>query len=69
MPDRIINTSVNYFRSIFASTQTNNGRSFMHTQLPQHTHDYTYSMPDEKDILDTLMEMKRNGSPRKMVSM
>jgi hypothetical protein len=35
----------------------------MHTQLPQDTHDYTYCIPDEKEILDTLKEMKRNASP------
>jgi hypothetical protein len=48
MPDQISNTFVNYFRSIFASTQTNNGRPFIHTQLPQDLDDYTYTISDEK---------------------
>lgn len=64
MPDKISNTFVNYFRSIFASTQTNNGRPFFNVQFPQQTQDYTYSIPDEEEILDTLKGMKRNASPR-----
>jgi hypothetical protein len=32
-PDQISNTFVNYFRSIFASPNANNGRPFMHTQV------------------------------------
>jgi len=63
MPDKISNTFVNYFRSIFASTQTNNGRPFFNVQFPQQTQDYTYSIPDEEEILDTLKGMKRNASP------
>jgi hypothetical protein len=63
MPDKISNTFVNYFRSIFASSQTNNGRPFLHTQLPHGPHDYTYSIADEKEILDTLKDMKINASP------
>jgi phage host-nuclease inhibitor protein Gam len=35
MPDKICNTFVNYFRSIFASSNTNHGRPFLSTQLPQ----------------------------------
>jgi hypothetical protein len=61
-PYKIIHNFVNYFRSIFASTQTNNARPFMHTQLPQEAHGYTYSIPDEKEIFDILKEMKRNAS-------
>jgi hypothetical protein len=63
MPNQISNTFVNYFRSIFASSQANNGRPFIHTQLPQGLDDYTYTIPDEKEILDTLKDMKRNASP------
>jgi hypothetical protein len=62
MPDRISTTFVNYFRSIFASTQTSNGRPFLHTHLPIEIEDFTYSIPDEKEILDTLKDMKRNAS-------
>uniref|UniRef100_A0ACD5UN78 Uncharacterized protein n=1 Tax=Avena sativa TaxID=4498 RepID=A0ACD5UN78_AVESA len=63
MLDKISNTFVNYFRSIFTSTRTNNGRPFIHTQLPQDARDYTYSIPDDKEILETLKDMKRNASP------
>jgi hypothetical protein len=34
MPDRISITFVNYFRSIFAFTNANNGRPFLGAQLP-----------------------------------
>jgi hypothetical protein len=63
MPDKISNTFVNYFRSIFASTNTNNGRPFLGTQPPQDSQGYTYSIPDDNEILDTLKDMKRNASP------
>jgi hypothetical protein len=63
MPDRISNTFVNYFRSIFASTNANNGRPFIETQLSQDDQDYTYFVPDSQEILETLKEMKRNASP------
>jgi hypothetical protein len=55
-PDQISNTFVNYFRSIFASPNANNGR-------PQGNQDYTYSIPDEQEIWETLKDMKRNASP------
>jgi hypothetical protein len=35
MPEKTSSTFVNYFRSIFASTNANNGRPFLGTQLPQ----------------------------------
>jgi hypothetical protein len=63
MPDKISNTFVNYFRSIFSSTNANNGRPYTATTLPQDDQDKTYSTPDEQEILDTLKEMKRNASP------
>jgi hypothetical protein len=63
MPEKISNAFVNYFRSIFSSTNANNGRPFLGTQLPQGENDYTYSIPDSQEILDTLKEMKRNASP------
>jgi hypothetical protein len=37
---------------------------FLGTQLPQDGHDYTYSIPYNQEILDTLKEKKRNASPR-----
>jgi hypothetical protein len=63
MPDKISNTFVNYFRSIFSSANANTGRPFIGTNPPQDTQDYTYSIPDEHEILDTLKDMKRNASP------
>jgi hypothetical protein len=63
MPDKISNTFIQYFRSIFASLNTNNGRPFLATQMPQEDNDYTYSIPDGQEILDTLKDMKRNASP------
>jgi hypothetical protein len=55
MRDKISNTFVNYFRSIFfASTQINNSKPYLNTQLPENAGDYTYSLPDEKEVLDTL---------------
>jgi hypothetical protein len=63
MPDRISNTFVSYFRSIFASTNANNGRPYITIILPQDSQDYTYSIPDEKEILDMLKDMKWNASP------
>jgi hypothetical protein len=68
MPDKISNTFVNYFRSIFASAHTNNGRPYIATSLPLDSEDYTYSIPDEQEIIDTLKDMKRNASPGQMVS-
>jgi hypothetical protein len=62
MPDKISNTFVNYFRSIFSSTNANTGRPFLGTQPLQDCEDYTYTIPDNQEILDTLKEMKRNAS-------
>jgi hypothetical protein len=61
-PDKISNTFVNYFRSIFSSTNANTGRPFLGTQPLQDCEDYTYTIPDNQEILDTLKEMKRNAS-------
>ena len=63
MPDKISNTFVTYFRSIFASSNPNHGRPFLNTQLPSDISDYTYSIPDDKEVLETLKDMKRNASP------
>jgi hypothetical protein len=63
MLERISNTFVNYFRYIFDSTQPNTSRPFINTQLPEDTQDFTCSIPDEKEILETLKDMKRNASP------
>jgi mannosylglycoprotein endo-beta-mannosidase len=35
----------------------------LNTQLPENAGDYTYSIPDENEVLETLKEMKRNASP------
>jgi hypothetical protein len=61
MPDKISNTFVNYFRSIFASGKANTGRPFIGTNPPQDTHDCTYSIPDEHEILDTQKCITRTG--------
>jgi oligoribonuclease (3'-5' exoribonuclease) len=63
MPDKISNTFVTYFRSIFASSNVNNGRPFLNSHMPQHNTDFTYSIPDEKEVLETLKDMRRNASP------
>ena len=63
MPDQISNTFVNYFRSIFASPNANNGMPFLGTQPPQQNQDYTDSIPDDQEIWETLKDMKRNASP------
>lgn len=63
MPDQISNTFVNYFRHIFASSNTNIGRPFVETQRPHEAQDYTYTVPEKQELWDTLKEMKRNASP------
>jgi hypothetical protein len=63
MPEQIGNTFVNYFRYIFASSNANNGRPYMGSQLPQTSDDFTYSIPDKHELFETLKEMKRNASP------
>lgn len=63
MPEKISNTFVNYFRSIFTSTQANDGRPYIYSQPLVDTDDFTYSIPDDKEILETLKDMKRNASP------
>jgi hypothetical protein len=63
MPNKISNTFVNYFRHIFASQNPNTGRPFIHAQMPSSPQDYTYTIPEKQELLDTLLEMKRNASP------
>jgi hypothetical protein len=63
MPNQISNNSVSYFRSIFASSNPINGRPFLGTQPPQNNQDYTYTIPDNQEIWETLKDMKRNASP------
>ena len=63
MPKQISNTFVNYFRHIFASTNVNVGRPYIHSQLPLNSLDYTYTMPTKQELWDTLKDMKRNASP------
>jgi hypothetical protein len=63
MPEKISDTFVSYFRSIFASSNANTGRPFINSQLPQDSNDYTYTVPDEEEVIETLKDMKRNASP------
>jgi hypothetical protein len=63
MPEKISNTFVNYFRSNFASPNVDNGRPFLHTQMPHDINDFTYSIPDEEEVLTGQKVMKRNASP------
>ena len=63
-PDAIANSFVNYFRYTFSSSNANNGRPCISTHMPQEQHDYTYSIPDNQEIWQTLKDMKRRASPR-----
>ena len=63
MPKQISTTFVNYFRHIFASSSNNFGRPYIVSELPLHSQDHTYSVPDKQELWDTLHEMKRNASP------
>ena len=57
-PQDIANTFVNYFKYIFASPNVNVGRPFLASSLPLDCQDYTYSVPDKEEILNTLKDMK-----------
>lgn len=46
-PQEIVNTFVKYFRYIFSSSGSQEGRPFMGTQPPINSHDFTYSIPDK----------------------
>ena len=63
MPDKISNTFISYFKSIFSSANANNGRPFLSTHMPQDSDEYTYTIPDEEEVLSTIKEMRRNASP------
>ncbi|XP_037450975.1 uncharacterized protein LOC119321366 [Triticum dicoccoides] len=62
-PQAIANTFVSYFRYIFASPNVNVGRPFLASRIISNSHDYTYSIPDKEEILNTLKDMKINASP------
>jgi hypothetical protein len=59
--DDIAKEFVNYFRTIFRSSSTNNDRPNLHTTLPRDTDDFTYSIPDKHEIWGILKEMKKNA--------
>jgi hypothetical protein len=62
-PDDIANEFVTYFQSIFQSSCANNDRPFVSTTHPQEQQGYTNSIPDKKEIWETLKEMRKNASP------
>ena len=62
-PDDIAKEFVNYFRTIFRSSSTNNDRPSLDTTLPQDTNDFTYSIPDKHEIWEILKGIKKNASP------
>ena len=62
-PDDIAKEFVNYFRTIFLSSSTNNDRPSLDTTLPQDTNDFTYSIPDKHEIWKILKGVKKNASP------
>jgi ribonuclease HI len=63
LPHAISNTFVNYFRHLFSSQNVNIGRLPFDSLPPLPCHDYTYSTPDKQELLQTLLDMKRNASP------
>jgi hypothetical protein len=62
MPKQISNTFVNYFRHIFASSNTNTVRPYIESQVAFQVQDFTYSVPDKQELWETLKDMKRNAS-------
>ena len=63
MLDRISNTFVTYFRSIFSSSSANSGRPFDHSPILDAMEDATCSVPDKQELWTTLNDMKKNASP------
>lgn len=55
----IANTSINYFKNLFSSSNVNNGCPYIHTIQPEGGDEYTYNIPDKKEIWETLKAMKR----------
>jgi hypothetical protein len=62
-PEDIAKEFVNYFRHIFCSSSTNNGRTNLDTNEPPQTQDFTNSVPDKQEVWEILKSMKRNASP------
>jgi hypothetical protein len=61
-PTQIVNTFVLYFRSNFASQNTQHVAPRIPTSHPQ-SNDFTDSIPTKEEIWETLKGMKRNASP------
>jgi hypothetical protein len=62
-PDDIAKEFVNYFKTIFCSSSTNNDRANLQIAMPQETSDFTNSIPDKQEIWEILKAMKKNASP------
>ena len=62
-PDVIANVFIQYFKNLFSSSNNNHGRPYIHSGRPSIEGDYTYSVPDKKEIWETLRAMRRNASP------
>ena len=62
-PDAIANVFIQYFKNLFSSSNNNHGRPYIHSGRPSIEGDYTYSVPDKKEIWETLRAMRRNASP------
>jgi hypothetical protein len=62
-PDDIAHEFVHYFKSIFHSSGTNNGRPLFSTSCPQGAQDFTNSIPDKQEVWEILKAMKKDASP------
>lgn len=62
-PVDIAKEFVNYFKTIFCSSSTNNDRANLQIAMPQETSDFTNSIPDKQEIWEILKAMKKNASP------
>lgn len=58
----IAKTFIHYFKSLFSSSNINHGRPYINTMQTEIEGDYTYSIPDKKEIWETLNAMRRNAS-------
>lgn len=62
-PDDIAHEFVHYFKTIFQSACTNNGRPLLSTSFPHDAHDFTNSIPDKQEVWGILKAMKKHASP------
>jgi hypothetical protein len=62
-PQDIASEFIGYFKNIFQSTCTNNGRPCLNTSIPQDMQDFTTSVPDKRELWEILKDMRRNASP------